>query len=521
MKYCIYANKSVTLQKFYTVFMKKTVLFLLTLVLLPTFVWAIPPFPGLDLNEPARPRIPSAANTRRNTPAQHAPEINLAPNVLLILVEFADQEFAANNTYQAFDSLANGDYYTYNGATGSCKQYFTDQSNGKYVPNFDVVGPVKLPQTMAYYGSDLTSGGGDDRYVFDFVLDACLAADQSGTDFAKYDNNNDGFVDFVYIIYAGFGQADGGAATTIWPHAWDLKSTLYFGYHNQDTYFANSVTDYYLPQFDGKTLNNYACSNELKYTTNSRSGIGTICHEFSHVLGLPDYYLTTASPVVQQRETPGAWSLMGYGNYLNDGNTPPNYSVYDKYYLGWIEPEALSKTQTLEIPADGATTYMLARNEKHVAEGAYRTDTVYYMENRQQVGWDAYLPGHGMLIWRVIFNEEDWYQNSPNDYVARYRLISAKKVSSPYTTTTPKPEVPFPGSGNITKYAPFSHNGLENIQEVNGLITCDFITTTISSDVENIEVPLTGMWYNILGQPIDPHTYKGVAIHNNKKYLLR
>lgn len=482
---------------------------------------AIPPYPGLNLKEPARPRIPSETNSRRNAVAHRAPEINLAPNVLLILVEFADQNFALNNTYQAFDSLANGDNYTYNGATGSCKQYFTDQSNGKYIPQFDVIGPVMLPQTMAYYGTDTQSGNGDDRYVFDFVLDACLGADQMGADFTKYDNNDDGFVDFVYIIYAGVGQADGGPETTIWPHAWDLKATLYYGNHNQNTYYANSATDYYLPQIDGKTLMKYACSNELKYSNQARSGIGTICHEFSHVLGLPDYYLTTTSPVVNQRETPGAWSLMGYGNYLNDGNTPPNYSVYDKYYLGWLEPIALAQTQTLEIPADGVTTYMLASNEKHVDDGAYRTDTVYYIENRQQEGWDAYLPGHGMLIWRVIFNEDDWYQNCPNDQVARYRLISAVTASSPYTTTKPKPEVPFPGSKNITKYTPFSHNGLYNIQEANGLITCEFTTTTIHSAVENIQVPRTGVWYNILGQPIDPNNYKGVAIHDNKKYLLR
>jgi hypothetical protein len=100
-------------------------------------------------------------------------------------------------------------------------------------------------------------------------------------------------------------------------------------------------------------------------------------------------------------------------------------------------------------------------------------------------------------------------------------LISAVTASSPYTTTKPKPEVPFPGSKNITKYTPFSHNGLYNIQEVNGLITCEFTTTTIHSAVENIQVPRTGVWYNILGQPIDPNNYKGVAIHDNKKYLLR
>jgi M6 family metalloprotease-like protein len=390
---------------------------------------------------------------------------------------------------------------------------------------FDVIGPVTLPHESAYYGTDKPNASGDDQYIADFVVDACKAADSLGVDFTQYDNDEDGIVDFVYIVYAGVGQADGGASTTIWPHNWDLISALYYENSNQTEYYAYYDEEgklcYNLPSLDGKMLYLYACSNELKYSTNARTGIGTICHEFSHVLGLPDYYLTTTSPVVNQRETPGAWSLMGYGNYLNDGNTPPNYSVYDKYYLGWLEPEVLAQTKTLEIPADGVTTYMLASSEKHVDEGAYRTDTVYYIENRQQEGWDAYLPGHGMLIWRVIFNEDDWYQNCPNDHVARYRLISAVTASSPYTTTKPKPEVPFPGSKNITKYTPFSHNGLYNIQEANGLITCEFTTTTIHSAVENIQVPRTGVWYNILGQPIDPNNYKGVAIHDNKKYLLR
>ena len=165
---------------------------------------------------------------------------------------------------------------------------------------------------------------------------------------------------------------------------------------------------------------------------------------------------------------------------------------------------------------------MLARNEKHSVKGAYRTDTVYYIENRQQTGWDAYLPGHGMLIWRVIFDEEDWYQNCPNDYMARYRLISAETRSSPYTKDKPKPEVPFPGKSQVTQFAPFQHNRLENIQESeDGIITFDFVTES-KTPVDNITVsPHNGVWYNILGQPINPQTYKGIAIQNGKKYLLR
>ena len=509
--------------------MKKSYLSIIAGILLTSLqALAVAPMPGLGLVEPKHPKAPfelvshdSQTNIQRISPRQETPKINLAPKGLLILVNYTDISFQANNTQLAFDSLANSDSYTYNGATGSCQAYFKAQSNGQYVPEFDVVGPFTLPNTSAYYAAN--DAVGNDRYVVDFVVEACRAADQSGVDFSQYDNDKNGVVDFVYIIYAGYAESEGGGATTMWPHNWDLVSALYFGYTNQDEYYATSATNYRLPSFDGKQVNAYACSNELRKANNARTGIGTICHEFSHVLGLPDYYLTTDNPTTQQRLTPGAWSLMGYGNYLNEGNTPPNFSVYDKYFLGWVTPEMLSNNQELTIPADGETYYMLTRNEKHVADGAYRTDTVYYIENRQQEGWDAFLPGHGMLIWQVIFDEKDWFNNCPNDYVARYRLISALSTSSPYTTTKPKPEVPFPGSKNITKYTPFAHNGLYDIIEetTSGVIRCKFTTTTVHTAVEDISVPLTGQWYNLLGQPIDPKTYKGVAIHNNKKYLLR
>ena len=492
-----------------------------------TRLFAVAPLPGLGLVEPQRSRAPFTLNTvdahsRQAVAPQRVPKVNLAPRGLLILVNFSDVQFVENNTQQAFDSLANGDDYTYNGATGSCKQYFTDQSNGKYIPQFDVVGPIQLPHPMAFYGENAADG--NDRYVVDFVIDACKGADSLGVDFSEYDNDNNGMVDFVYIIYAGYAESEGAGAATIWPHNWDLISALYFGYTYQKEYFATSATNYKLPEMDGVKLNNYACSNELKKSNNARTGIGTICHEFSHVLGLPDYYLTTTNPVVDQRNTPGAWSLMGYGNYLNNGNTPPNYSVYDKYYLGWLEPEALSKSQSLEIPADGETTYMISRNERHVEAGPYRTDTVYYLENRQQEGWDTYLPGHGLLIWRVIFDEEDWYSNCPNDYIARYLLVSAHKMSSPYTTEKPKPEVPFPGSKNVTQFETFSAlNRIENILETDGLITCDFVTVTPTSIdiIPPLSDPLfAGQWYNLMGQPIDPQSYHGIVIHNGEKVLL-
>jgi hypothetical protein len=126
-----------------------------------------------------------------------------------------------------------------------------------------------------------------------------------------------------------------------------------------------------------------------------------------------------------------------------------------------------------------------------------------------------------MLIWRVIYDDSDWYNNCPNDFVARYLLVSAEKRSSPYTTGAEKQEVPFPGKNNVTTYAPFTHNKIENIQEQDGVITCDFVTTTMPSSLEDVTASDDDKWYNLMGQPIDTKTYKGIAISRNKKYLLR
>ena len=303
-------------------------------------VWAVAPLPGLGLTEPVRQPMPQGVvNQQRQARVAaewQAPE--LVSRGLLIVVEFADTRLSAGNTVQSFDSLANADDYTYNGAMGSCKKYYQDQSNGKYTPQFDVVGPVILPKNTAYYGADATDEG-DDQYIADFVIDACKGAQTMGVDFSNYDQDNDGTVDLVYILYAGYSQADGGPDESIWPHAWDMESALYFGNTNQTEYYVQTNAAGYiknLPVLNGKTILRYACSNELIFSSGARTSIGTICHEFGHVLGLADLYRTDG---VVSYEVPGSWALMSNGNYLNNGNTPPNRSVCERYYFGWVDPE--------------------------------------------------------------------------------------------------------------------------------------------------------------------------------------
>ena len=491
-------------------------------------VWAVAPLPGLGLTEPVRKPMPQGvvSQQRQARVAAEWQAPKLVSRGLLIVVEFEDTPLAAGNTVQSFDSLANADEYTYNGAVGSCKQYYQDQSNGLYTPQFDVVGPVVLPQTTAYYGTDAADKG-DDRYVADFVIDACKGAQDMGVDFANYDQDNDGNVDLVYILYAGYSQADGGAATCIWPHAWDMQSALYYGNTYQTEYYvktdaAGNILSENLPVLNGKTILRYACSNELIYHSSARTSIGTICHEFGHVLGLADLYRTDG---VESNEVPGSWALMSNGNYLNNGNTPPNLSVWEKYSLGWVEPKMLAANEHVVLPADGTTYRMLNRSSIVPEEGAFTTDTTLYFENRQMEGWDKYLPGHGMLVWQIVYDAEDWYYNEPNNHSIRMKLLAATGAT-PYTDNRnggARQDVPFPGDWNITEYEPYAHISLTEIEEVDGVISFDFTNTTYT-DVQSpsVEMDMTeGVWYNLLGQPVDVRSYKGVVISQQGKALLR
>ena len=140
-------------------------------------------------------------------------------------------------------------------------------------------------------------------------------------------------------------------------------------------------------------------------------------------------------------------------------------------------------------------------------------------------GWDAYLPGHGMLVWRVVYDANDWFYNMPNNNTTRFQLITASGFT-PYTSNLQggaRQDVPFPGEWEYTEYAPYAHTQLTNIQELDGVISFDFTNTTYT-DVQSpsVEMDMTeGIWYNLLGQPVDVRSYKGVVISQQGKALLR
>ena len=420
-----------------------------------------------------------AAKAMHYTPHKAIGQLNLAPRGLLVLVQFSNVSFAAGNDSTAFSNMLNQAGYNYNGATGSAIDYFKAQSNNQYSPAFDVVGPVTLPNTRVYYGEEGTIGGykQDDMYIADFVIDAVAAADAMGCDFSQYDNDHNGYVDFVYFIYAGKGQANGGTSETIWPHNWELNSALYFHQTHGTSGYSYTSNATNLPTYDGKRINNYACSAELR-KDGERSGIGTFCHEFGHVMGLPDYYVTTDDASNKNKYyDPGAWSIMDYGSYNNNEMTPPNYSAFDKYYMGWLTPDVLAKNAQLDVTltTDYASAYQI--NGGSTLKAVKTEQRLWYLENRQKTGWDTYLPGHGMLAWEVTYSNSNWKNNAPNNEDVGYTIVTANDITRPYTPCeyftdeNSTSGTPFPGTSNVTVFTPATGCALTNIAENAGVIT--------------------------------------------------
>lgn len=406
-----------------------------------------------------------ASRMLQSRPNKAVGSVNLAPRGLVILVNFNNSKFANANNQAAMNELMNSDNYTYNGATGSVRQFFSDQSDGQYKPDFDVIGPVTLEYNVAHYGGNDASG--NDVLPGDMVVEACSIANASyGVDFTQYDNDDDGYVDFVYIVYAGKGEADGGADNTIWPHNWDLASAYYY----DNCSYSTSQR-----KFDGKTINNYACSGELDGSSGKRAGIGTIAHEFGHVIGLPDLYDIDYGQNYEDEMTPGSWHIMDGGSYNNEGRTPPNYTIYDKYFLGWKTPVNPGNTaQTLTLQAAGTSGfqgYQIASSNSLLT--ATSINTVYYIENRQQSGWDAYLPGHGLVIWKIMYSQSVWEANGPNDTdgTIRYAVVSA----SGKTTGIGTGADPFPGTKSVTRWEGVSGKPLLDITESGGVIILTYI----------------------------------------------
>ncbi len=330
-----------------------------------------------------------------------------SPKALVILAEFQDTTFTIQDTKKVFTNyLMNEDHFTdkrynqdqnYKGVRG----YFKDCSYGKFTPVFDVVGPIKLPKAHAVYGA------GNDR--MDLLLaDACAAVDGM-VDFTKYDANNDGIVDLVYVIYAGHSaNTSGNKATNIWPKSGTITISN---------------------KFDGKSIRRYGVSNELngseKTSKNNKkiNGIGLFCHEFSHTLGLPDIYAYNTDAENQDNQGMEYWDIMDGGTGIRGGRVPASYLAWEREVMGWMNIDELKKDITinnLKSIDNGGKAYKIVNpnnfNEYIVLQSMQK--------GTWNQGWGDNTYGKGLFAYRISYKSDKVnIFDYPNNLKGKPRVI--------------------------------------------------------------------------------------------------
>jgi len=338
---------------------------------------------------------------------------------LVLLVQFSDVKFSRDNPKDEYEDYLNKIGYSEYSMSGSVRDYFISNSFGKYRPTFDVVGPITLSKTRDSYGAQVNPNNMAAGAV-NAISEAMDELVAQNMDFSPYDSDGDKVVDFVYMIFAGVGAADTDVETAIWPHSYNVRKRLTSGYY----------------------MNRYACSAEIdgqaymfSRRTTTLNGIGTFCHEFSHVLGLQDHYDVNANTTKgTTRYTPGKWDLMDAGSYNCPSNryyttscSPANMSAFERFSLGWLEPRRLEVSDTtfvLNSVSDNDGLVLTSENDNEY----------YFVEFRLQEGFDVALPNKGMLIWHVNYDKTAWYYNEVNTKdPMRVDLIEADGKADAYT----------------------------------------------------------------------------------------
>lgn len=384
----------------------------------------------------------------------------------VILVNFSDVQFTINNPKEAFDQFFNGEKYdTLQTDYGNGNQfnhssvatYFKDMSSNTFTPKFKVYGPVTLSNNQIYYGG--TDDNGKDEKSGQLVVDALAAIAGSVTDDDLKAFSVDGStIESVYIVYAGLGQNEGGAATSVWAKTGQSGATL-----------------------GGKTVRWYTMSGELNSykltsagvpsysgTTPMIDGIGVACHEFSHALGLPDLYPYSNLEARVNNQEMEYWDLMDggeySGGYSKDGKSyykiggffPTAYTAFEKEQMGWpVNIETLSSDANITMTTStekGGTAYKIV-NPSNPLE-------FFMLECIQKRGWNRYQYGNGLLVYHVnlpsstisLFTDLNDTPNYPGMAVVPADgacLSSYIDGNSSNYVTSLKGDL-FPGTGNMT-----------------------------------------------------------------------
>ncbi len=422
------------------------------------------------------------------------------------LIGFPDKPFT--HTVDEFEQLMNQVGYSANGARGSVRDFYLENSYGKLELIVTVVGPYTASKDWKYYGgNDGTTQ--KDKNVRELAQEAAnFAFTGLSVNPADYDNDGDGTIDTFHFLYAGYGEEAGGGTDCIWAHKSGYSPALTFG---------------------SKRLSIYSCSPELKSNSGDNiTNIGVICHELCHVFGAPDYYDTNDATGGEFVGT-GNWDLMAGGSWNYNGISPAHINMYQKIVFGWVTPT--------ELNSETSVSGMLNSAENPVAYKVNTTTSGEYfiLENRQKAGFDSYLPGSGLLIYRVSAKASGNSVSNATHPQQVYPVCASSSVSMPYLDPASYGSInsggcPFPGSSGNEAFTDYStpsakswdgnntSKPITEIKEENKLISFSFMKS--GATVENLRTSVNEQDVTIswdLPQGAVPDKY---AIYRNDQTLI-
>lgn len=448
----------------------------------------------------------------------------------VIMVEFPDMTFAETTTIEKVSRMLNEKgYHDEQHTKGSVKDYFENQSSELFSPNFEIVAKVTADNSYAEYGKN--SGSKIDIGTQKLILEAINKAENQGADFTKY--YVDGNVPLVNIFYAGPGEHSSfeeGCENYLWAHFTEHTFTSNNGARIKSYFIGNEIFQTYKRDENGI----------LTPTSSKLDGIGVFCHEFSHALGLPDFYYTGSDTnIYESLMTMDFWSIMDYGQYAYDGYAPVPYTAYEKCYMGWLDIKELTPENTGEnkLYATGVDS---VENTAYLIRSDAKSSEYYILENRQETSvWHPAFLGTGMLVLHVDYDSNSWSYNRPNNDPNHQRMQyipadSHKQSNSKKTGWNDYKGDLFPG---ITKNyqltdtstpaaetfaTPYLGKPIYDISEENEVITFFYLKDKEASAINTpvIDTPKIQSLYDIYGRQIANPVKGNIYIKNGKKIIF-
>lgn len=336
-------------------------------------------------------------------------------NIPVIMVEFQDVEFKEEHTEAKIDSLFNyPGFKPHRSSRGCVRDYFVQQSYGNFTPNFTVVGKFKAKNNRAYYGAN--SGTSKGVRAIELYREMVTTAIENGVDFTPFLENNR--IPLVILQYAGPGEHNSfetGSENYLWAHfrehSIEVKGIRLGGY-----FIGNEVANIYKKNNNGWETDEHG--NPIVESTRL-DGIGVLCHELGHALGLPDAYNTES----QKLKTPDFHDIMDYGQYCSQGYRPVGYSAYQRSMLGWLDIKELTTEPGYKVLGVLHEMNESSHPKAYAIRNPEKDSEYFILENRQEGDWFNTNYGKGMLIYHVDYDRNSWLSNTSNNDSLHLRYV--------------------------------------------------------------------------------------------------